>query len=242
MFSKIIKRYRRIIIAVAGVLLVGGVAIGVVVSNKGDEAPKKEGVSISAGDDNKDNQADFNGQEGQQTTTQPVIESPTNDIYDTIIEQKGSILGEWTTSKGDTFNCLTSSEGEMYATLSLSDSGSFWSGTVETDNSSYINITDGNSGAVVNIGITQMATASELGLDDNQVYMLLKFSGEATDRLFRRANEDYVHEDVKDVIDDAGNGISGGSPDDDHYIPDDVGNQIVDIEDDAESEENIESE
>lgn len=229
MFKKIVWKYRRVIVAVVGVLAIGGIVTGVALSNKGDDQPNKEGVSINAGNDNKDNQADFNGQEGQETTTQPVETPTTNEVIDTIIEQKGSILGEWTTSQGDTFNC-NSVDGGMYATVSLLDTGKYYTGSVDTDNTTYIKISDDNSGATISIDIVQMASASELGLSDGQIYMLLKFSGEESERLFKRANEDYLHEDIKDILESNGEGVSGGSPDDEQYVPDNPEDQLVDIE------------
>ena len=237
MLKKIIKRYRRIIIAVAVVLLVGGITTGIIISNKGKNNEEQSGISINAGDDNKDNQADFNGKDEQQTT-QPVVEEEKVDTsFDTVIEQKGSIVGEWTTSQGDTFNCLQSDDKSLYASVSLVNGNKYWCGAVDTDHTTYIKLTDDNTSSVIDIEIVEMANASDLGLSGSQVYLLLKFPGDDTETLFRRANEDYLHEEIKDVLEQEGDGISGGSPDDDQYLPEAEEIEIIEEEEETEPED-----
>lgn len=230
MLKKIIKKYRRIIIAVVGVLLIGGIVLGIVISKNDEKASEQSGVSINAGDDNKDNQADFNGQEGQKTTKPVVEEVQTDNDFDTVIEQKGNIVGEWTTSQGDTFNCLQSDDGSLYASVSLINSDIYWNGNVDTDHSTYIKLTDDSTGSLIDIKISDMFDAAELGMNDDQVYLVLKFPDDDTDIVFRRANEDFLHEDIREVLEQEGNGISGGDTEDDQYIPEAEEIEIIEVE------------
>lgn len=236
MFKKILKRYRRIIIAVVAVLIIGGIIIGVVVNHKGKDDDKPSGVSVSAGDDNKDNNADFNGQEGTKTTQPKSEDSEVDSPYDTVVEQKGSIIGEWTTSNGDTFDCGQVDGNSLSANISLINTGDMWSGAVETDNKTYIKLTDGTTNSVINIEIVAMQDAAELGLNSDQVYLTLKFPGNNEEMVFRRANEDYLDEEIKKVLEQEGDGVSGEVEGDEQYIPDipdNSDNNIEYIEDDT---------
>ena len=234
MFKKILKRYRRIIIAVVAVLIVGGVIIGVVVNHNKKDDNKPSGVSVSAGDDDKDNQADFNGHEDKKTTQPKSEDSDVDSPFDTVIEQKGSIIGEWTTSNGDTFDCGQVNENQMSANVSLISTGDTWSGAVETDNKTYIKLTDGTTNSVINIEIVAMQDATELGLNNDQVYLTLKFPGNDEEMVFRRSNEDYLNEEIKKVLEQEGDGVSGEVDGDEQYVPDipeDSDNNIEYIED-----------
>lgn len=241
MFKKILKRYRRIIIAVVAVLIIGGIIIGVVVNHKGKDDDKPSGVSVSAGDDNKDNNADFNGQDEVKTTQPKSEDSNVDTPYDTVVEQKGSIIGEWTTSNGDTFDCGQIDENSMSANISLIGTGDMWSGAVETDNKTYIKLTDSTTNSVIDIEIVAMQDAAELGLNSDQVYLTLKFPGNDEEMVFRRANEDYLDEEIKKVLEQEGDGVSGEVDGDEQYIPDipeNSDNNIEYIEDDTDETTN----
>lgn len=233
---KVIKRYKRIIIAVACVLLIGGIITGVVLSHKSDDK-ETGGVSISAGDDGKDNEADFNGQEGQ-GTTKPVQQVETVESnFDTVIEKKGSIIGEWVSSEGDKFNCSQSDDG-LFGAFELAGDNSYISGTIETDNSTYIKLTSQEDNSVKDIQIVKMADASELGVTGDQVYIVLKLPGFEDETLFRRANEDYINETIKEILKEEGDGISGGEDSENaEYVDQAEEVSIIDEEEPSEQSE-----
>lgn len=230
----VIKKYKWIIAVLGATALILTIICAISTNNE-EDIPDNKGVSINAGDDNKDNNADFNGQDGQ-TTTQPtkVEDSSVDNDFDTLIEKKGSILGEWTDSQGARFDCFSHGENSIYANIELVDTGNYWSGTVDTDNTTYIKLSDENTGSAIDIEILGSMDSSELGLDNGQIYLELKFPGEETSRLFRRANEDYLDESVKEILKQEGDGVSGGSPDDEQYINE--GEEVQVIEDEESSE------
>jgi hypothetical protein len=205
---KLKKRHKRWLALGGGLIVIVGIIIGIVqlTKDKDDDSNKKEGVIISAGDDGKNNGADFNGQEYTEAEKPEATEAVVQDNPNDLNESANSIVGEWTTYGGDTLICRES-DGKYSGSLYLENTGATYDGTIETDNKTYITVK--SDSGTTNFEILDFSEADLDGVTGiGLISLVLKDKDTGNEYLFVPMTVDKVSDEVAEIVKENPDGVT----------------------------------